>query len=82
LAREGSDLSGKKAKMPKKGAAAIPQTEDMVSAAKMATALATVVRIVAQIQGDLAALQQFSDGPSRKSCAVTPRGTSIVFKNI
>jgi hypothetical protein len=57
------------AKMPKKGAAAIPQTEDVVSAATMVTALATAVQVAAQIQGDLAALQQLADGPSNCTSA-------------
>jgi hypothetical protein len=54
------------AKMPKKDAAAIPQTDDVVSTARMPTAIATVAQIAGQIQGDLAALQQLAGGPSRK----------------
>ena len=46
------------AKMRKKGAAAIPQTEEAVSVSGLITNITTVVRIVAKIQGDLTALQQ------------------------
>jgi hypothetical protein len=52
--------------MRKKSAAAIPQTEEEVSVASLITNITTVARIVAKIQGDLTALQQFAACPPRK----------------